>query len=164
MQELTQERLKELLHFNPETGIFTWIRPMAMGRIKAGTRAGNVDSRGYVSIYVDVKLYKAHRLAFLYMNGSFPDDGVDHIDCDPSNNAWVNLRAATQEENMGNQRVRKNNKMGLKGVSPHGKKFRATIYAKGKQYSLGTFPTPEEAHEAYAKAANDNFGEFARAV
>lgn len=164
MTEITQEYLKDLLHYDPATGVFKWIVPRGRGRvkIKPGDVAGSSDGRGYAVIGIDGKLYRAHRLAFLYMTGSFPKHEVDHKDCDRSNNKWENLREATRSQNLANRGAQTS--LCLKGVRllPSGR-YQAYIGFKGKQRNLGVFQTPEEASAAFARAANDNFGEFARA-
>lgn len=161
---LTQERLKELLQYDPETGVFTW-RVANGSRAKCGDVAGGIDKHGYVRIGVDGARYKGHRLAWLYMTGEWPALDVDHRDMDRANNAWVNLRHADRRQNMANTGCRANNSCGFKGVhvTRHGN-YAASIHLSGVKSHLGTFPTAEEAHAAYVKAANDNFGEFARAA
>lgn len=106
MTGLSQERLKELFIYDPVTGIF--IR-------KSGKVAG-YDKEGYRQIQIDNKSYYVHRLAFLYMEGVFPKEDVDHLDKNPSNNAWANLRACSTKQNMQNKKLYKNNKTGLPGI------------------------------------------------
>ena len=116
MGKLTQEELKELLHYDPDTGVFTW-KKGRQGRIKKGGIAGNEDQSGYCKIVVKGKRYGAHRLAFLYMEGYFPEHQVDHINRDRGDNRWVNLREATHTCNMRNCSRSKNKKHDLpKGV------------------------------------------------
>lgn len=167
---LTQARLKEVLHYEPKTGVFTWITNVICGKgraiVKAGDIAGGVVvKRGasYLMIGVDGGRYLAHRLAFLYMEGEMPSL-VDHEDTCGLNNSWGNIRPATTSQNNSNTRVSKNNKTGIKGVmrDKHGKKWVAQIKPNGKSTHLGTFETKEEASAAYAKAAKEIFGEFAR--
>ena len=125
---LTQARLKELLHYDPETGLLTNVTER--GGKKAGATAGALRPNGYVQVCVDYSMYRAHRLAWLYMTGEFPPDDVDHINGVRNDNRWVNLRAATRGENMQNQRgPRSNSKSGLLGVSwsKQGKKWIAQI-------------------------------------
>jgi len=156
-QELTQDMLKQWLHYEPETGVFTWIGkadPKAPNSF-IGKRAGKADDgRGYRAIKILGKLWLEHRLAFLYMTGMWPKQGVDHIDGSRSNNAWKNLRAADGYVNAQNQRKpQKGNKSGFLGVSAHRSKFRAFIRVNGgAPMRIGTFDTPEEAHQAYVEA------------
>lgn len=96
------------------------------------------------------------------MTGEFPEQDVDHINGDPLDNRWDNLRRASKHENLRNCSVHKDNKAGLKGVCVTRKRPTAQIYLNGKRTHLGTFDTVEEAHAAYCAAAEKHFGEFAR--
>jgi len=165
--QLTQERLKELLSYDPLTGVFLW-------RVdRGGKRVGEVAGcrkRTYTMISVDDVIYRAHHLAWLYMTGELPGLFVDHRDLDKHNNGWSNLRLATKSQNMANVGRIKSNKSGFKGVShyrageSYGKPWQASIGRGGKSYHLGHFATEEEAHAAYVAAAEKMFGEFARAA
>lgn len=159
---LTQAELKSQLYYNPETGIFTRIASNHHS-VKIGDVAGNLCS-GYINIRVFGKIYKAHRLCFLYMEGKFPDEFVDHIDMNKSNNAWSNLRESSTSENNRNVTKRANNKSGYKGVCSHGisKKWMAQATLNGKKIHLGIYDTPELAHDVYVKFAKQNHGEFYR--
>lgn len=161
---LTAARLREVLHYDPETGVFRWRMDRdRAGNAKAGDIAGRIASTGYRQIRVDNRLYKAHRLAFLYMTGEWPEQHVDHRDGDRLNNAWSNLREATPSQNGANRGATKRNKLGVKGVyRNHDGKFKASICLDGEQVYLGTFDTPAEAASIYAVAAKDMHGEFAR--
>lgn len=152
---ITQEQLKENLIYEPETGMFT--------RISTGNFCETYSAQGYIVIKIKGKLYKAHRLAFLYMTGAMPDE-VDHIDCVKDNNAWNNLREASRQENQQNKYENLNNKSGFKGVHWHirRKKWYANIRIDGKKVFLGSFYTDVEAYRAYVKAAEENHKEFAK--
>lgn len=114
---------------------------------------GNKQANGYVYIKIDGKSYMAHRLAWLDVNGEWPEVFVDHINGDRSDNRLINLRAATRELNAQNQRVaQKHNKLGILGVSPYGEKYYACIRVNGKTKYLGLHETPEVAHQAYLEA------------
>jgi hypothetical protein len=159
---LTAERLRSLLDYNPLTGLFTRLVRTA-NCTKVGEVVGTVDAQGYIGIKIYGRRYKAHRLAWLYQTGKWPEDQVDHENLNRSDNKWSNLREATRSQNMHNTPVQKNNKLGLKGVrSEKGGKFTARITINRMTRSLGTFTTVELAAAAYAKAANENFKEFAR--
>jgi len=150
---LTQERLKELLNYDPETGVFVWVtRPS--NQINIGDRVGYLHPNGYRYIGIDGKLYFAHRLAWLYMTGAFPPDQIDHINRARANNRFANLRAVTGSENQHNAKTRKDNKSGFKGVSYHAasQKWRAKIRLNNICQQLGSFFTPEEASAAYLAA------------
>ena len=160
--ELTQAHLKELLHYDPETGHFTWLG--SRGPTRTGSRAGSLHSRGYICIQVDRKIYKAHRLAFLYMKNQIPTE-VDHINRIKSDNRWVNLRPATHQENMGNQGIRVNNTSGYNGVSWHKltSKWMAYGARKGRLVHLGLFDSLEEAAVVAQAWREEIYGVFAAA-
>lgn len=158
---LTQARLKELLHYDPDTGVFTW-KAASGRRALVGSVAGSVRRLGYIIIGIDGKRHLAHRLAFLYVDGAFPPALVDHIDHCPSNNRLANLRLATTAENARNMRIKINNSSGYKGVSWHSsdRKWQAYATLNGKQYHLGFYPTAEAASDAYESFAMKHHGEF----
>jgi hypothetical protein len=150
---LTQARLKEVLHYDPETGIFTR-KIRTSTRVNAGDIAGYIASRGYVHIKVDGKAYTGHRLAWLYMTGHWPFE-LDHKDGIRSHNWFDNLRDVSKSGNSQNQRkARKDNQNGYLGVSilKETGTFRACISINGKNKHLGCFKTAPEAHEAYLRA------------
>ncbi len=151
---LTQERVKELLNYDPTTGIFTWkVNVSSTGRI--GNVAGSPHRAGYLLIRIDRRLYLAHRLAALYMEGKFPPALIDHLDMNKSNNSWANLRHATKSENSQNKiKAQSNNfKTGLLGVywSELQQKWGAKVNFNRRQHHAGFHSTPELAHEAYVK-------------
>lgn len=158
---LTHERLQELLHYDPETGVFTW--RVSRGSVEAGAVAGTVKPDGYIHIQIDKRMYKAHRLAWFYVNKVWPLTKIDHSDTITRHNNFYNLREATNEQSARNRNVHKNNKLGIKGVHLIREgKYRAVIQVGAKQEHLGYFNTKEEAAAAYATAAQKYFGEFAR--
>lgn len=165
---LTQERLKQLLVYFPETGLFRW-RGSRSG-VKDLARPAGHNHLGYVRITVDGRRYLAHQLAVLFMTGSFPPGNIDHKDLNRANNAWSNLRLATCSLNSANCAPRSTNKIGLKGVvrkkgKGHRRRpFIAQITVNRKTRCIGYFATPEEAHSAYLSEARKAFGEFARAA
>lgn len=153
-EALTAERLRELLDYSPETGEFRW-RVDRGGTAGAGSVAGYTDSKGYCSIRIEGNDYLAHRVAWKYVHGAGPARGIDHRNGIRNDNRIVNLREATQSENMENQRkARADSKTGLLGTSrkTHSNKFRAQIKINGRSKSIGLFKTAEEAHQAYLKA------------
>ena len=144
------------LSYDPESGHFT----------RNGRRAGYINrSLGYVLISVRNKPEYAHRLAFLFMTGRFPD-GVDHINGDRSDNRWSNLREATQSQNMRNSRKRVDNNSGYKGVCYFKRtgKWLAYINVDRKRVHLGYHATAEAAHSAYNAASEKLHGQFGRAA
>ena len=116
-KKLTQKRLKELLHYDPETGIFTRIKKVRGGLGENPNEAGSIKTKhDYRIIGIDNKSYKASRLAFLYMEGYFPENIVDHKNRIKSDDRYKNLRQVTQQCNVKNCSIRKNNKSGVSGV------------------------------------------------
>lgn len=114
MGKLIAERLREVLRYDPCSGVFIW--KVGHGPVKAGDVAGYLRTDGYISISVDGKNYLAHRLAFLYCHGKFPNQEVDHILGDRSFNRFFNLRLASRTDNMQNRKRFKNNTSGAVGV------------------------------------------------
>ena len=156
-EALTAERLRELLSYEPETGEFRW-RVGRGGTAVAGGRAGCKQTIGYRRIGVAGRMYWEHRLAWLYVNGTWPSDQIDHVNGVKGDNRIANLREATRSENQGNLRqARSDSKTGLLGVhwNKPNKKFMAQIMFSGKQKYLGLFSTAEQAHQAYLVAKRE---------
>ena len=149
---LTAERLRELLNYDRETGVFT--RNEDRGGYAAGSASG-CKSHGYLTIKVDRIAYQAHRLAWLYVYGRWPRDQIDHINGIRDDNRIVNLREATGAKNQQNRRrATANNTTGVLGVSWHkrDKKFRASIQISGENKHIGYFNTAAAASLAYVTA------------
>lgn len=158
---LTREFLREHLHYDPLSGDWTWLTDRSSNH--AGNSAGCFSARGYKVINLDGWLYYAHRLAWFYMTGEWPPEEIDHRDMNMRNNRWENLRLATASQNKRNVVKRRANKTGFKGVTlVRGKYHKASISKNGKSVLLGYFESPEAAHAAYLKAADQLAGEFAR--
>ena len=148
---LTQARLEELLHYDPETGLFTRL-VRTSNSTKVGDVVGTAGKGGYLACSIDWKFHQMHRLAFLYMTGSFPVYDVDHINGLTADNRWCNLRDVPTQLNVQNvKRANKNNRSGFMGVHwrEERAKWVASIRINGKYVRLGSFDTPEEAHAAY---------------
>jgi hypothetical protein len=163
--DLTLARLRELLIYEPEIGLFRWLQ--RKGGMISGDVAGGSTPYGYVTIGIDGRRYMAHRLAVLYMTDAWPIADVDHVNGERADNRWANLRQATRRQNLGNMKLRPVSTTGFKGVIYEARrcKFRADIRCGGgKSRYLGRFDTALEAHEAYMAAAREIFGEFARAL
>lgn len=157
---MTQEELKKALRYDPETGLFVWLRSFR-GKKKAD--AGYIDLYGYRNIRCHGPLYKAHRLAWLYIYGEWPSGEIDHINGVPGDNRIANLRIATRSQQNANNKLRCNNTTGFKGVSRVNGRFGAYVRINKKSTYLGTFDTAEEAHKAYVDAAREAYGLYARA-
>ena len=152
--------MKELFAYDPETGVFTRARQVRSHI--CGKRAGYLQSSGYVYINVDGHRYRAHHLAWLFVHGVWPSR-IDHRNGVRSDNRIDNLREATASQNVWNMSAHKRNTSGFKGVSKTTSgRWKAAIQANRVAHNLGTFDTPEEAHSAYCRAAEELHGEFKR--
>ena len=151
---LAQERLRLLVTYNHVTGAIFW-NGVGNNQTK-GRLAGSPDRHGYLQTRIDGKIYFNHRLAWLYVNGSFPVCVIDHMDGNHLNNGINNLRDVSRRTNQENQRIAplSNKTTGLLGATLHKKtgKFMAKIQVNGKQIYLGLFATPEAAHAEYVSA------------
>ncbi len=150
---MNQRELKQYLDYNPTTGVFVWVKARN-GRVKAGQQAGSVGPRGYRTITLDRKVYREHRLAWLYVHGVWPTV-LDHINRNPVDNRIENLREVTHSQNQQNRAQDPRNKSGARGViwAKHAKKWRAQIRVDRKSIYLGYFDTVEDAACAYIAAA-----------
>ena len=151
--QLTQCRLKEVLGYNPETGVFVWLA--ARGNAIAGAVAGSTDGNGYRSVAIDGRRYLMHRLAWLYVWGEFPPCAIDHRDHDKANNRIANLRAVNGSQNQQNRLLQANNKSGYRGVvwNKGVARWQSSIQVNGTRTHIGLFDTPESAYAAYQAAA-----------
>jgi len=173
--KLSFEDVRRIFNYDQRTGELRW--KIRMGcRALPGSRAGTQKPRGHWEVKVHRVRYQAHRIIWLWMTGVWPKEMIDHKDCDPSNNRWSNLREATAQENIRNRPVMRTNEVGLKGVSPQFRnkdpktgvrprtgRWKAQIRINSRVVHLGFFKTPEEAHAAYKRAADQFYGAFARA-
>lgn len=156
---MTEEILKSLLSYDPESGLFRWLTTKGRGEI--GSIAGSKESKGYIQIKINMVGYKAHRLAWMYMTGEFPAIQIDHINRIKDDNRWENLRLATQGENQRNK-VMPVGVSGFRGVVSKGSKWRAQINAGfGSQLVIGIFDLALDAAIAYDNYAKSLHGEFA---
>jgi len=158
---LTQARLLEILQYNPDTGIFTWIKSPRKGWI--GKEAATNTSKRYLEIRIDGILYKAHRCAWLYIHGFMPKNEIDHIDQNTHNNRIDNLREATRFDNTHNTRTPTTNTSGIKGVYwlKKNKKWVGQVAHNGVQHYLGLFSEIEQAEQAVRLKRLELHKEFA---
>lgn len=147
--ELTAEKLRSILHYDPATGIFTW-KVRTANQVKAGDIAGSLDGGGYLSIRVCSRLYLAHRLAWLYTYGEWPKDQIDHINRNKTDNRIANLRDVSHKQNGQNASKPSNNTSGHTGVYWYKRdsKWQAKIMHNQKLIHLGYFTTIEDAVSA----------------
>ena len=145
---ITADYVRDRLNYEPATGLFFWKDGDHFGMV-----AGWIEADGYRRISLKGMNVLAHRLAWLYTEGSWPANELDHRNGKHHDNRWDNLRLSDRVRNMQNQRrARADNTTGLLGVSPHGERYRARIMLDGKPIRLGTFDTAEAAHAAYVAA------------
>lgn len=150
---LTCDRIRYLLSYDSSTGVFVWKHPQS-NRVAPNSVAGSASSPiGYLRLGIDGKLYFAHRLAWLYVYGHWPDGEIDHIDGDRLNNRIDNLRIVNRRENSRNMTCHRLGK--LPGCSKYGNMWKATYYAEGAHHFVGLYSSEQEAHEAYMKACEE---------
>jgi hypothetical protein len=159
---ITAERLREVLHYDQETGEFRW--KVRRHGVRLGAVAGCIDARGYWSIKIDRRTYRASRLAWLYMTGEWPKLLIDHDNNVSSDNSWENLREASDAQNQWNSRKPRTNTSGAKGVTwrSDAGKWQAQICVNYRHVYLGLFDDISEAAAAYVAASEKYHGEFGR--
>lgn len=153
---ITQKELKNKFTYDQQSGLFNRDKCFHSRYINA--KVGCLDKDGYLVINISGKLYKAHRLAWLYMTGEFPSSCIDHIDRNKINNSWSNLRVVSMSVNKQNMVApTRKNKTGYLGVSFYKitNKYVAGIKLNGKRKTIGYYSTPKLAHEAYLKAKKE---------
>ena len=180
MSNLTYERLRSVISYDPDSGIAIWL-PRTPSMFKeghhsadnscaswnarnAGKIAGGIAANGYYNISIDGERYQIHRVIFFYMTERWPIPICDHRDGDASNNKWNNLRETTQGKNTQNKSIQSNNKLGIKWVNwdKQHRKYVAHIRTNSKNRHLGYFDCPAAAHLVAFIEADKHFGEFAR--
>lgn len=147
---LTQKRVKEIIKYDPETGILTWRKPSRRTTV-TGKEAGSLNQNGYREVEIGGKTYKAHRLAWLYVHGYLPESYLDHLDRVRDNNRISNLREVNQSCNMKNSSLYSTNKSGVAGVywNKDAEKWHARVIDKnGKRVHLGHFIDLQDAVKA----------------
>ena len=152
--ELTQTQLKKIVSYDPCTGVFT--RLLTNQGAKKGDKAGSISTRGCVVVSVNNYQHKAHRLAWLYMTGSWPMGVIDHKNRNPVDNRFSNLRDVKQSTNTKNCSLSKNNSSGVTGVYKHRGKWCAEIMVNRKKIHIGMFSSLVEAKKCRKKAEKDH--------
>jgi hypothetical protein len=161
---ITQNRLKEVLDYNPITGIF--IRKIRINKVKAGSIAGTKTAQGYLSVSIDGRPYLLHRLVILFMTGSFPEKQVDHINGIRTDNRWMNIRNVSVQENSFNRVPNKNRELQVKNVYwiPKLKRYRVKMKINKITTHFGYYDDLELA-ELVAKEAQQKYhGVYARNI
>jgi len=160
--KIAVEELKTKFRYEPETGHIYWVEP-GKGKIKKKP-AGTKMSTGYIGVLIKGKRYLAHRIAWALHHGAWPDDQIDHINGDKTDNKISNLREATNSQNGKNYGFNCANTSGVKGVSwcKDTEKWRAVIRSEGKARNLGRYDNLEDAVLARKKAEQQYFGEWGR--
>jgi AP2 domain. len=167
--DFTHAELVERLSYDPETGEFRWRPNPAMNATWnsrfAGAKAGTMAA-GRLSIRLNYRRYFAHRLAWFYMTGEWPEYEIDHANCDPSDNRFSNLRLASRGQNAANIRTPRHNTSGRKGVTwdRTSGKWLAFAWTGGRFRNLGRYDTKEEASGAYMRHMAGLYGPYARAA
>lgn len=165
MKKPTENYIKNVLLYNPETGEFLWkYRNDALdmwNKTWAGKAAGTSGDK-YLKIGLLGKIHAAHRLAWLYMTGEWPKGEIDHINGNKFDNRWDNIRESTKSQNQCNRTMTRKNTSGYKGVCMVRGRWMAQIKVRNKHFYLGYFAKPEDAYVAYCSAAVKHHGEFAR--
>lgn len=148
-------QLREYFAYDADTGELRWKKAKAK-RTKVGAVAGVLDKRGYRYISFNYTHLLAHRVAWAFTHGSWPQSDIDHINGNKADNRLANLRDVSRSVNLQNQRrAHRASKAGLLGVSPLNGKFAARIFVAGTRHYLGLFDTPAQAHEAYLTAKRE---------
>ena len=158
---ITQSQLKELLDYNPDTGIFTW-KIKQCSKINIGDVAGTKNNK-YIQIAINFKKYYAHRLAWLYMHGKYPENEIDHINRNKKDNRFCNLRDVNRSQNLWNTNAQSTNKSKYKNIClcSRTKLWRVVITKNKKYIANDYFKNKEDAVKYANKIRSEHFGEYA---
>lgn len=158
---ITQKEIKNLLHYDKDTGIFNWLKEIKYSKHNIGDIAGknSINTMGYMTIMLNRKRYLTHRLAWLYVHGVWPKV-IDHINGIKTDNRIENLRVVTVRQNQQNRVEHRNGKLVGASYNKRDKKWNSKIVINGKQKHLGYFDTEEQAHEAYMREIDINQSGF----
>lgn len=160
-QHITADELRRIAHYDAESGVMAWAMPRKS--VPVGRVMGCLDGAGYLCVRINYRLYRVHRLIWIYVHGDIDEKAqIDHANMCRADNRLSNLRLATNTNNSQNKKAYSNNKLGLKGVSKHtqNNSYQAEIQVDGRKIKLGSFTTPEAARAAYVDASKEHFGQF----
>jgi HNH endonuclease len=154
MDPITAERVRELLHFEPETGVLIWrARSATASRVRIGCAAGGLRKDGYRVIEIDGRGYRAHRIAWLLVHGTWPSVEIDHVNGMRDDNRIANLRDVSKSVNKQNvRRARADSGHGFIGATRTRGRWQSVITVDGKRVHLGMFARGEDASAAYLAA------------
>lgn len=161
MTQKILEEIKENIQYDPGTGLFMLVRDKS--NVKSGQIAGSLCGNGYIRIVVNYKRYYAHRLAWLFVNGTWPANDIDHINGIKTDNRYSNLRDATKSNNQHNRSTPRNNTSGIKGVcwDKHANKWLASCKIEGVGHHIGLFTCISDAEKAVREFRENHHGKFA---
>lgn len=156
-------QLKELLSYDPVTGIWTWLHPEQMNRKHIDAVAGTISVHGYRIITFSGTKYRSARLAWFYMTGEWPKDDIDHINKDKADDRWSNLRDILHSDNALNRDLQSNNASGVRGVHWDSSRSKWFVQVKkdGVNHFIGRYDDFDEAIAARDLAAIELHGDFA---
>lgn len=157
---LSYARARELFEYDDRTGLLRWKIDRG-GRGRKGRAVGTLHRDGYLQVKIGGKQYLLHRVIWLWYYGFWPMDQIDHVNGCRSDNRLVNLRQCTNASNQHARPYASALKFPRGVRVQHSGRFQAQIQVAGRKISLGTYDTPEEAAEAYGRAAKRNYGDFA---
>lgn len=166
MEQITSEKLKTILSYNPLDGSFVWKLPSKYHNELQGKEAGTINSahrRDYISIQICGRKYKRSRLAYLYMTGKYPPQQIDHINGDTTDDRWSNLRAVNHQQNVWNiGGTKKKTGLPLGVKRTHSGKYLARITKFKKVDTFGPYDNPNDAADVYLEKRREYFGEYNR--
>lgn len=163
MKEISISLLRDYFNYDPASGEIRW-KKSPHHKVKAGDIAGFIEPRGYRVLQFKKTLWKGHRIALALMNNEFPNGEVDHIDGNPSNNRFENLRVVDKSQNQMNRAVSKNNRSGIKGVHfcESKQKWVSRISVGKNRIHIGGFNSFDEAIQKRKQFEDEFYGQYAR--
>jgi hypothetical protein len=153
--------LHDYFSYNPETGVVAW-KIARNNRVKIDEEAGSLNTFGYRRVYLFGKCYYTHRLAWFLYYGDWPEELIDHINGDPSDNRISNLREASSVQNSLNRKRSIRNTSGVKGITWHkrDKRWQAILERNNRTIFIGYFKSLLDAKRAVEKRRLELDNEF----